>query len=87
MVNALKKNPNNAIPQTTTLQCLTSMDFTSCHIWEEDPLVLVRTYYHSLLVFLSNDLMTVRFDEMVTVIKHPLETRKKRMVFNVLLRC
>jgi hypothetical protein len=24
--------------------------------------------------------MTVRFDDMVTVIKHPLETRKKRMV-------
>jgi hypothetical protein len=56
------------------------MDFTSYHIWEEDPLVLVRTYYHSLLVFFSNDLLTVRFDEMVTVIKHPLETRKKRMV-------
>jgi hypothetical protein len=37
------------------------------------------------LVFLSNDLMIVRFDEMVTVIKHPLETRKNRMVFNELL--
>ncbi len=38
----------NAIPQTTTLQCLTSMDFTSCYIWEEDPLVLVGHDYHSL---------------------------------------
>ncbi len=35
-------------PHTTSLQCLTSMDFTSCHIWEEDPLVLVGHDYHSL---------------------------------------
>ena len=72
MVNSLKKNPNNGVAQINTLQCLTSMDFTSCHICEEDPLVLVGHISFS-FVFLSNDLMTVRFDDMVTVIKHPLE--------------
>ena len=42
----IKEEPTyNAIPQTTTLQCLTSMDVTSCHIWEEDPLVLVGHNY------------------------------------------
>jgi hypothetical protein len=39
-VNSLKKNPYKAIPQTITLQCLTSMDFTSCYI-REHQLVLV----------------------------------------------
>ncbi len=57
------------------------LDFTSCHIWEEDPLVLVG---HSTFSF---DFLKW-FDGrswMVTVIKHPLETHKKRMVLNVLL--
>ncbi len=75
----------NAIPQTTTLQCLTSMDVTSCHIWEEDPLVLVRTN------FILFSFSFKWFDDRSfwwqgnSHWKHPLETRKKRMVFNVLL--
>jgi hypothetical protein len=40
----LKKNPNKAIPQTTTLQCLTFLDFTSCHLGTR-PTGSGQTYY------------------------------------------
>jgi hypothetical protein len=84
VVNTLKKNPNNDLTQTTTLQCLTSMDFISCHIWEEDPLVLVGHNYHYLSFFFQ--VFWWPFVHGNRHWKHPLETRKKRMVFNVLLR-
>jgi len=88
VVNALKKNlkqrhsSNNAIPQTTPflkqLHFNVSLQWISLHaIFGKKTLLFWSDILPFSLVFLSNDLMIVRFDDMVTVIKHPLETRKK----------
>ncbi len=84
-VNSLKKNSHTA-PFLKLLHFNVSLQWISLHaIFGKKTLLFWSDIITFSLVFLSNDLMTVRFDDIVTVIKHPLETRKKRMVFNELL--
>jgi hypothetical protein len=81
----IKEEPHTT-PFLKLLHFNVSLQWMSLHaIFGKKTLLFWSDILPFSLVFLSNDLMIVRFDDMVTVIKHPLETRKKRLVFNELL--
>ena len=76
-VNSLEKNPHTT-PFLKQLHFTVSLQWISLDaIFGKKTLLFWSGHSSFSFDFLSNDLMIVRFDDMVTVIKHPLETRKK----------